>query len=82
MLWKLDNIRNTLNAAQNNFQNISDILNKSKAGLYDSSADTIDELARNDNYLCSDMEKIHESVLETNKVLLNLINLLRDIYDA
>ena len=46
MLWKLDNIRNTLNAAQNNLQNISDALNKSKPGLYDSSADTIDELAR------------------------------------
>ena len=42
MLWKLDNIRNTLNAAQNNLQNISDALNKSKPGLYDSSADTID----------------------------------------
>mgnify|MGYP003470708153 CR=1 FL=1 len=82
MLWKLDNIRNTLNVAQNNLQNISDVLNKSKTGLYDSSADTIDERARNDNYLWSDMEKIHESVLETNKVLLNLINLLRDMYDA
>lgn len=82
MVWNLDNIRNTLNAAQSNLQNISDALNKSKPGLYDSSADTISDLARNDDYLCSDMGKIHKSVLETNKVLLNLINLLKDIYDV
>ena len=82
MVWNFDHIRNTLNTAQSNLQNISDVLNKSKPGLYNSSADTISDLARNDDYLCSDMEKIHKSVLETNKVLLNLINLLKDMYNV